>query len=201
MPNLQNVQLKILSETDFIPVSFQEKIGRYPKNRQGWVRQQVIKFLGVSYADEKGTLVCDSDTFLLEKRLWLNEIGEQQLQVSHEFSLEYEEHFLETFGRLRDESKKISFVTHHQLMQKDVVHSMFGRDMLGLLDWLEKGNADSMSPISEYHSYGRFIITNYPARVRLSKWNNLSLHSGDREVERIIALYTGDYSSFSSHRN
>ena len=195
-----NLHVRLVAELDLIPDQIEERIERYPKERRGWVRQQVIKFLVAATNDSTATLVCDSDTFLTQNRIWVNGQGIQQLQISHEYSTDYEKHFLDFFGGVPDESSKISFVTHHQLMQKDVLHEMFGEGMAGLIGWLELGNIELVSPISEYHSYGRFISSRHPERCPLARWNNLFIDSRDQEVKNLIDFYTGEYSSISAHR-
>lgn len=195
-----NVRVQVLHESSLIPWDIEEAVQRYPKNRQGWVRQQVIKFLVAGNLDAESTLVCDSDTFLCEKRLWLNESGAQQLQISHEYSIDYEQHFLDFFGEQPSRLRQISFVTHHQLMQRDILHEMFGDDLAGLIGWLELGRIDLVSPISEYHSYGRFISSRHPERCYLARWNNLFIDSRDQDVESLIDFYSDEYSSISAHR-
>jgi len=195
-----NVRVQILHESTLIPSHIENAINRYPKKRQGWVRQQVIKFLVAGGDDFDATLICDSDTFVCERRLWLNEFGTQQLQISLEYSTVYEQHFLEFFGQLPNRSNKISFVTHHQLMQRSIVCEMFGEDLSGLINWLELGNIAEESPISEYHSYGRFISSHHPEKCALSSWNNLFINTSDRDINEIIDLYASEFSSISAHK-
>jgi FkbM family methyltransferase len=198
--NFPNVLVRFVHESNVIPSYIEEAIQRYPRKRQGWVRQQVIKFFVTGNNDAKATLICDSDTFLCEKRLWLNELGVQQLQISHEYSTVYEEHFLESFREQPNGSRRISFVTHHQLMQKNIIHEMFGEDLSGLVNWLELGNVAEISPISEYHSYGRFISSRHPDKCQLSRWNNLFIDARGEDVKKIIDLHGIEYSSISAHR-
>jgi len=195
-----NLHVRLLAELDLIPEEIEERIQRYPKERRGWVRQQVIKFLVAATNDSTATLVCDADTFLTHNRVWVNVQGVQQLQICHEYSTDYEHHFLKFFDEAPVKSDKISFVTHHQLMQKDILHKMFGEGMAGLIGWLELGNIELSSPISEYHSYGRFLTTRYPERCHLARWNNLFIDSRDQDVECLIDFYSDRYGSISAHR-
>jgi hypothetical protein len=200
VPFLQNIEVRTLPEMSLIPGKVEEEIQRYPKERQGWVRQQILKFIVAGNNDCDATLICDSDTILMEKRVWLNSQGIQQLQISHEYHTEYEKHFTKSFGEMSIRSRKISFITHHQLMQKSVIHEMFGKDMSRLVRWLACGNVEEKSPISEYHSYGRFLSSRYPKKCRLARWNNLFVDVSEQGIESAIRLHFENFSSLSGHR-
>jgi FkbM family methyltransferase len=197
---IPNVVIRIAHESDYIPASLEVLIEKYVQGRRGWVRQQVIKFLGAGKADTNATLVCDSDTYLLQKRLWLDENGVQQLQICHEFSDEYEKHYLDFFGRISILPGKVSFVTHHQLMQKRIIQEMFGVNLDGIAAWLKLGNFESSSPISEYHTYGRFLSERHPEKYRFARWNNLHLEAGNEDLASLIEDYAQSYSSVSIHK-
>jgi hypothetical protein len=197
---LPSVQVHILPESDLIPSALEDAVRRYPQDRQGWIRQQVIKFLAAANCNTEATLICDSDTFLCENQVWLNRLGIQQLQISHEYSEVYEQHYLEFFGEKPNQSKRISFVTHHQLMQKNIIHEMFGEDMSRLINWVDLGNAAEVSPVSEYHTYGRYISSRHTDRYRFSRWNNLFIDATHEDVTKILNNHSSDYSSISAHR-
>jgi hypothetical protein len=190
----------MIHESEFIPHELEKIIRTFSESRQGWVRQQIIKFLAVMNASTESTLVCDSDTYLTHKRLWVNSDGIQQLQISHEYSEEYENHFKEMFGQEKKSKCKVSFVTHHQLMQKEIISEMFGENLSGLSNWLESANKSSSSPISEYHCYGRFISDRHSDRCMFSRWNNLFTTFQATNVNELVEINTNDYSSISIHK-
>lgn len=198
--NSANVVIHIVPESAFIPDHLEEIVQKYALERQGWIRQQVIKFLGVGLAESNSTLICDSDTYLIQKRLWLNENDVQQLQVCHEFSEDYEQHYLDVFGESSHLSRKISYVTHHMLMQKSIINEMFGAGLEGITRWLENGNFESKSSISEFHTYGRFISERHPERCCLSSWNNLFVESTTDDLLGLLDSYSDKYCSVSMHK-
>jgi FkbM family methyltransferase len=198
--NLHNEHIRIIHESELVTSVLEERIKLFPQNRQGWIRQQVVKFKAVGNSETEGTLICDADTFLIQKRIWLNAQGEQQIQISHEYFHEYEDHFLKAFEGKPDDSRKVSFVTHHQLMQKTIVHQMFGQDLQQLINWLDYGNLTSMSSISEYHSYGRFITQRYPEKCLFSRWNNLFIKNPGEDIQNYINLYSQTVCSISVHK-
>lgn len=194
------IPIRVLSEDEFIPEWIEKLLLSYEKSRQGWIRQQVIKFLGVAKSETSATLICDSDTFLVSPQLWLDEVGRQQLQVCHEYSKDYEDHYQKVFGNFPKQTQKISYVTHHQLMQKSVVLEMFGENLEGLEFWLNLGDLKATSPISEYHSYGRYILERYPEKVLLSRWNNLFISSEAKDLVDLIDRCDPKIASISVHR-
>lgn len=136
--------------------------------KPGWFVQQLVKiqFARASYA--KGVLVLDADTFLTGHRQFLESGGRQILIPSYELHRPYDEHYNKYFnqrGRFN-----LSFVAHHQLMQPDIINAMFSSTQ-SVLDWLRDGRTTSQSsPVSEYHSYGRFALQNFPRRVALASF-------------------------------
>lgn len=195
-----DVSIQVLPESVFIPRELEKLVNDFLPERQGWVRQQLLKFLGVEQSASEATLVCDSDTFLTEKRLWVDIHGVQQLQVSHEYSDEYQSHFEKAFDKKDSSLAKISFVTHHQIMQKRIIREMFGPRLEGLSRWLRLANHTSMSPISEYHCYGHYISRQYPEKCVLSQWNNIFIQTDEENIQDVIRLSKGNYSSISIHR-
>lgn len=198
--NSTKVRITTLKESEFVPPDLEKIIKTFDSNRQGWVRQQVIKFLAVTNSPTDSTLLCDSDTYLTGERLWVTADGRQQLQISHEYTEEYERHFESMFGVETKPKCKVSFVTHHQLMQKSIVVEMFGENLIGLTKWLELADKSSSSPVSEYHCYGRFLSTRQPEKCSFSRWNNLFVLSQNEKLEELIKTNHDRYSSISVHR-
>lgn len=142
----------------------------------GWFIQQLLKFQFARHSDLQGVLILDADTLLTGKRQFLDETGVQTLIPSYELHKPYDRHYLKFFAQ--QERFCLSFVTHHQLMQPDIVRRMFP-DSDSLLDWLAAGDKNSpSSPVSEYHSYGRFAIDFFPERVRLASFKYRTLARG-----------------------
>jgi hypothetical protein len=143
-----------------------------PADRQGWVKQQVLKLAFVARSASDGVLVLDADTILLQPKVWLD--GQRQLlAVAHEYHRPYVEHASRCLGpSCVDEG--ISWVTHHQLMQPRVVREMLAvilqrsetveaaigsePDVDSALEaWIRAGDFTEPSAVSEYHIYGAFL--------------------------------------------
>jgi len=133
---------------------------------EGWLRQQLIKFLCVLSSPRKACLIVDADTLLLYPKTWLASDGVQVLAPAEWFRgfwTDDVEKFLGVPKRL-----PFSYITHHQLMQKDIVQALLGANGERLADWLE--TADTV--VSEYDSYGSFVETSYPERAMFCRFGN-----------------------------
>jgi hypothetical protein len=179
-----------------------------PAPRFGWALQQVVKFLAVARSPHDASLILDADTMLLSPTTFLDSDGRQALSYSHEFHRPYAEH-TSRFWLERGASLGMSFVTHSQLMQRDIVNEMFPDLENDLKHWLGVASWASPSAVSEYHSYGTWLVNTYPHRAAFAVWGNttgdwsvLASTSGDsaEKVHALAATYPGARSvSFHSY--
>jgi hypothetical protein len=177
----------IIADEDLMDIELQLFIDQsYPKGRRGWIKQQALKILAAKKLGRHGTLLVDADTILLRPQKWLSSDGIQNLQISVEYHSPYQNQYEKfmlsgSYGsKILTARTKVSYVTHHQLMQNNILENIFGPDEKsfhdGLQRWLESiefGATDS--PASEWHTYGTFLATNFPSRIHLTQWKNLSL--------------------------
>lgn len=138
---------------------------------KGWDIQQIIKFAGVLGSEAEACLILDSDTVLLASKTWLSGSREQLLQVANEYEERYMPLVRANFGLKKQFS--MSFVTHHQLMQKDVVSEMFPEGIPSLISWWTNSQRFPGGHLSEYEAYGSFLLEKHPRRVALGSWCNL----------------------------
>lgn len=167
-----------------------------PKWRTGWIIQQVIKFRMAITGEQVATLILDADTVLLSPKIWLDSEGTQILCIANEYHLPYKKHIRKVFG---GEDQLLSFVTHHMLMQKDSAREMFGQDGELVIEWLKLGDFNESSAISEYETYGEWMLKHKRNQIIFAKWNNVSakLNFSNDSYEEIV----DDYSRFSSVSN
>jgi hypothetical protein len=71
----------------------------------------------------------------------------------------------------------------------------------GLLSWLATADFDDVSAISEYHSYGQWIVSNRKELVSFAKWNNGSqkFDSISKSSYGAISENFSKYCSVSAH--
>lgn len=180
-------EFTVIADEDLIDYQLNQFIVQnFPIERQGWIKQQVLKILSTKKLGNEGTLLVDADTILLRPQNWLSKDRVQNLQISIEYHQPYQEHY-EKFMLLRSDEKtsrlartRISFVTHHQLMQAGILDEIFGYDdesfNNGLLKWLSCIDfKKSYSPACEWHTYGTFLATNHPNQIQLTQWRNLGM--------------------------
>lgn len=178
---LQFPECNTLSERLVLGDSLSDAIrSHHSPGRLGWFIQQVAGLAYCRQSTSAGVLWVDADTVLLRPKLFLTSKGVQALSVSHEYVNQYETHAEKIWGP-RLKMKGLSFVTHFQLMQPDVVREMFPTKA-ALRDWVLGADISFNSPLSEYHSYGRFICEKNPRRVRLEKWDNRAVTISEEQL-------------------
>lgn len=182
-PNFSSVEStetlkKILAEHPSSSIEFdQNLLGEEALRRlresgaKGWDIQQMIKFAAVLTSESDACLILDSDTVLLAEKTWFLDSKKQLLQVANEYEERYMPLIREYFGLQKQ--FPMSFVTHHQLMQKEVVQEMFPDGISSLTDWWETSRRISGSHLSEFESYGSYLFERHPERVILGSWCNL----------------------------
>ena len=168
-----------------------------PEEIRGWVTQQVIKFQVALLNNEIATLILDADTILLRPKNFLDINGKQILCIAEEFYLPYKDHQSRVF---RGQRQLLSFVTHYQLMQSDLVREIFGSNGEGLIEWLRLADYSILYPLSEYDTYGEWILRNKPNQVAFAKWSNTPVELNLRNTSyEIIAREYSKYDSISNH--
>lgn len=189
-----------LLDSDLISTDLIEKIkSRFGSEQFSWVLQQVLKIQVALKLDSECTLILDSDTVLVSPRRYSGGLV-QLLAISYEYHSLYVSHY-KKFKPAHQELG-VSFVTHHQLWQRDIVNLIWGGS--GLNDWLDLADPTHPNSISEYHTYGTFLVNENPNRVAWARWGNkpiskssVSLNSNG--LDRLFASKKGRPNSFSIH--
>lgn len=159
-----------LRDDDLIDSGLRKVLAGLPRERRGWGVQQLVKFEAARTSAAPGVLVVDADTVLLRRRTWLDDSGTQLLAISHEYHADYARHTASRWPGLAP-VPGLSYVTHHQLLQREIVARMFPApgDLAG---WASSGDWGRGSPVSEYHSYGTWLAAREPERIRWARWGN-----------------------------
>lgn len=195
-------EIFLLSENMALPQVIRDAVkSNHPRGREGWILQQVLGMYLASSSPAAGVLVLDSDTVLTDRVTFLDGSGTQLLQLSKEYNRQYEIHSRQMWGARR-RFRGLSFVTHYQLMQPEILRKMFP-DSDSFVKWVSLGRTDHQSPIADYHSYGRFLSDKFPRRVRLGRWLNKPVKWTDSvgnepTLDGLMRIYS-KYSSVSFH--
>jgi hypothetical protein len=142
---------------------------RIPDRGFGWVVQQVLKLSVVLMSQQRATLVVCADTVLTYKRTWLDSAGRQLLLANEWFRSLWTDD-VESFLQLK-KSIPLSFITHHQLMQREIVAEIFGERGERLVDWATSASRR----IAEYETYGTFLYEVYPKRAVVARFGNVEV--------------------------
>jgi hypothetical protein len=137
----------------------------------GWVMQQLIKLSAAHQSQEIGALILDADTVMLSPKTWIRRDKRQLLQIANEYHADFMRHVLMYFGVPK--KHKLSFITHHQLMQPEVVQRMFPQGSESLLDWWRSSTDPIGRDLGDYEAYGCFLAHHYPERVAYGSFGNL----------------------------
>ncbi len=142
----------------------------------GWLSAQAVKLMGAWGGQAAATLIVDADTVLTFKRTWLDQQGCQILMIgqeSREAFFKYASEYLGISSRPR-----LSYITHHQLMQRDLLRELFPRGSKDIIRWIAKGrpkNSDSAEGglrHAEYELYGAFLDNLKRKRRKYATWGN-----------------------------
>lgn len=183
----QFANVKVLTDEAVLGVDFINKLGKYlPVDRYGWSIQQILKVKYSYTSKHPGVLIIDSDTLLCSPVTWLTNSGIQRLSFSNEFHAPYALNTEKHWGP-PGRSTGMSFVTHFQLFQPEILKSMFPNFETDLIHWMSVTNWNEASAFSEYHSYGTWLLNNAPERVRLASWGNRVNFKKPKDITKSIS--------------
>ena len=215
MHKFTNPRVTILKDEDLINDNLLDVISRYPQSRRGWIKQQVLKMALVEYATTQTTLLVDADTILLRRQKWFDDDGNQALAISDEFHEPYQSHierFQLRIGIKNLKQTRVSFVTHHQLMQKSLIKQLFETILNADFDsriatWLNAIDQNEPSSACEWHTYGNFLL-NVSRTINFYQWKNLAISpvklkslltgNSNLDFEKIRKNYP-EFNSISAH--
>ena len=197
---LTNTPIKVISENSMLTAEHVSLLKERFDNRSGWVIQQLLKILYVTKSKAPGVLVCDADTMLTTRRVWFDANQNQILTPSWEYKKSYYR-FLSQYN-LVGLRPKYTFVAHHMLMQPRFMKE--AREYMGwgaidkiLHDLTCSYDGIDESPFSiDYELYAQFLLKQYPDKIVLSKWANMSFSRTDFNLKDCNKL---DFSSISLH--
>ena len=201
-----NPQVRLVFDQDLLGGELLDKLqsrfGSGDRNA-GWVMQQLIKLSAALQSTYPGALILDSDTVLLTKKTWLTSKGKQLLQVAIEYHSDFMRHLEMFFGVTK--KHRLSFITHHQLMQPDVVREMFPEGQKSLIAWWESSSDPIGRDLGDYEAYGSFLAYHHPTRVAYGSFGNLFSPALDqflydmKTLKRTPLQLISDYCSVSFH--
>lgn len=189
-----------ITKDDVLRVLFQNdkervKYLKNPKNRLGWMYQQLLKFYAPFVIPDisENVLILDSDTVFLRDVSFLDHEGRALFNPGTEYTKEYFVHMSHVLPSLKRIDSKTSGISHHMLFEKPVLNSLFAEvENLHSKPFWEVviGKIDPKlifsSPFSEYEMYFSYAMQSSQAvdQVRHLKWSNINHLNFDKYQSR-----------------
>lgn len=176
--NAKGISVNVEFDEDVVPrtvrdyISSLELSARY----QGWLSAQIVKLYAAMTASSTATLIVDSDTLISWQRVWVESHGRQVLMLGQESRPAFFTYASEYLGI--ESRPRLSFITHHQLMQRDLVRDIFPNGDPDVIRWIrnaQPSDADYSSgglKVAEYELYGAFLDQLRPERRVYAAWGN-----------------------------
>jgi hypothetical protein len=197
-------ELVVISENSLLGETHRNLLRNKFGSRYGWALQQFLKVAQVLQSNLDATLVLDADTILVHERRWFDDRNRQILFPSWEFNEPYYK-LLSGLG-IGTENPEFTFVTHHMLMQKqlmlEAITMLKVRNVSGLVELVsQRASNEHSSFCIEYELYGQYLFNFRPEIFFLEKWSNKSVLR--QELNQLspgeIRVRYRDFASISAH--
>jgi len=200
-------KVQILDEDSVLNLDRRQQIRANYGNRYGWVLQQFLALEYIINSQFKGVLLLNSDTVILRRTHWLDDLGNQILMVSHEFHKPYYLLLNKVLGLPKN--PKYTFITHHMLFQPLKLQAIFlnrGIENTPHFQEVIIRNSDfkQQSPLCvEFEPYGQGMFEDYASYTHLRKFANKSVVRTPENLAKIPDLMEDSaeikYNSISLH--
>lgn len=201
-----NIPYQIIDEDSFLSVEIRDTIKRLFGKRYGWALQQVLTVEFIRKSQACGVLVVNSDTVLLSKMVWLDELHRQPLMPTWEYHKPYYD-FLESLSPSFVGIKQ-SFISHHMLMQPVIFRETLTaigidsvKDLLREVE-IHAELSDNSAVCLEFEIYAQGLLVFNSELALITKWSNVGLSRAKKsnllaQIEKI--RLDGHFRSVSIH--
>lgn len=173
------------------------------ENRSGWLFQQLLKWSGDKYAKNDYFLIADADTIFCRSQVFAYK---EKIILSVNDRLCHIPYF-EAYKKLLGIEIKplLNFTSHHLLFNRTVIFELKQKiEEHCKAEWykaiINSININEGSCISDYETYGQFVLSNYPNEYILEHWFNLSLsRSMLWRIQKILKENYKKYKTISFH--
>jgi len=172
-------------------------------DRAGWLFQQFLKWSGDSLSSQEYYLVLDADTVLIRPQVFeVN--GKTVLLHSDEHHQPYFDVYKKLLGA--DAPSDLSFVSHHMLyrkarisqLKKEIENRHNGDTWYEVI--LRTIDKSESSAISEYETYGHWMLQNYGHEIVREYWFNIPVkRTRLGELDKLKKEASMRYRSISFH--
>ena len=171
------------------------------RNRNGWIRQQILKFSADAFVADGDMLIIDSDTRPV-RPISFDRAGRPLLFTSDEYNPTYHACIDRLLGPQRWYRR--SFIAHCMLFERDVLVALKGAiELQCKRPWAEAvlSAIDTRveESFSEYETYGTFVFNRYPQCFRTAYWFNRKVRSGSLDQDFVAGAEHGRFNFVSRH--
>jgi hypothetical protein len=172
-------------------------------DRSGWIFQQFLKWSADGVTQSPQYLVVDADTVFIKPQVF-----ERNGKTIFNYSDESHRPYFEMYRRLLGESVllPVSFTSHQMLYDRKMLMELKARmEQIHQCGWKEAilRNLDrrELSGVSDYDTYGHFVLLHHPECMAIEYWWNLAL----RRKKNLVGVnwlrlkYGAKYKSISFH--
>lgn len=173
------------------------------QDRSGWLLQQFLKWSADKYAKNDYFLITESDTVFSRPQVFIHNNKTILSVCSQLCHIPY----FDTYEKLTGEKidAVYNLTSHHSLFQKSKLAALKKaiEKHCGVA-WYQAimNNIDPNegSFVSDYDSYGQFVLSRYKNDFKLEHWFNLSLSRANLpDVKKLMAKYRNKYKTISFH--
>ena len=203
----KDIKVSVIDEDSLIPKGAREMIYDQMGGSYGWALQQFLTVAFVCSSSAKGVLAVNSDTIILQPRLWLEPQGNQEFLVSAEFHKPYYKVIQKLDPGLSH--FEFSFICHQMLFQPDffrkILYNLNSPSISHFIELvLAKADISQRSPFCvEFELYGQMFLRKQPSNVILNRFANISVElSSDAQLRgQQLGHFenSGNYNSVSNH--
>jgi hypothetical protein len=171
-------------------------------DRSGWLFQQLLKLNSDTFVNNKYFLVLDSDTVLINPHTFIHD-GKSTLYQNNEWHPPYFRAFNKLFGY--NISGNLSLTSHMMIFNVDYLREMKRtitqkHNMSWYQVYINTCDKSQMSGISDYDTYGNWLLINYPQMSTTKILYNTSMRYDKLDsVDTLHKKYGRRYNSISFH--
>lgn len=180
------------------------------RKRTGWYFQQFIKLGWAKICKDKNYIVVDSDTLFLNEITFVDENGCYEFTQKKEYNKPYFDTLEKLFDGELVRQGDFSFVAEHMIFDCDIVNEMLSDIMKRhpergstfyeiIINSVNKEDLPR-SGFSEFETYGTYIMTKYPDKVKLRTlrtFRESALILGGKPTQEQLDWAANDYDIIS----
>lgn len=204
---LKSLPVELIPENQVIDDQIRKIVREsIPREKYGWVIQQIATWEFILSQTQENFLSLNADTILTRDRTFFSSEKQLLFPVT-EYSRDYDIGLASIGTEYRS---GLSFVSHHQPIKKSILEKIVGDfDRRHFYrNWIS-GTGILQATVSEYHTYGNFILNKEKAKVRLAYWGNLRIENnslielvtqfGNHKTLNMLESINGKIFSLSAH--